>query len=290
MVLRWAAVCIRLRLPRPRIAGEEGYGVEGAGGLVLVLEVDVDVALAGERGEALGEGGEFGGGVTGGAAEAEAGVGGGGVDFGGGEVVALGDADGGVVLAEDGVDLFAEPRLVAELEGDGWCSGGAEGGCGEEGGEALGVGFEVGRELEEEEAEFAGLADGFECGDELGYVVGAVGEALEVRDALGRLEAEAEVRRRGGEPGFEHGGRGEGAEGVVDFDRGELGGVELEELFGGRFCGVEGGLPGGVGPAGGSGEDVRGRFDCGWGEQRGLGARGKVWAAGAGRSGEVWGG
>ena len=42
-----------------------------------------------------------------------------GVDLGRGEVVALGDAERGVVLAQDGVDLFGEPGLVAELEGDG---------------------------------------------------------------------------------------------------------------------------------------------------------------------------
>ena len=66
-----------------------------------------------------GEGVDLGGGVAAVAAEAEAGVGGGGVDLGGGEVVAFGDAERGVVGAEDGVDLFGEPGLVAELEGDG---------------------------------------------------------------------------------------------------------------------------------------------------------------------------
>ena len=38
-----------------RCAGEERDRVECAGGFVFVLEVDVDVALLGERGEALGE-------------------------------------------------------------------------------------------------------------------------------------------------------------------------------------------------------------------------------------------
>ena len=202
---------------------------------------------------------------------------GGGVDFGGGEVVAFGDADGGVVLAEDGVDRFGEPGIVAELEGDGGCSRCPERGCGEEGGEALGVGLEVGWELEEEEAELAGLADGLQRGEELGYVVGAGGEAFEVRDALRRLEAEAEVRGRGGEPGFEHRRRGQCAEGVVDFDRGELGGVELEELFGGRLRGIEGGLPRWVGPAGGSGEDVGRGSGCEWGKGRGLEFAGQGW-------------
>ena len=141
--------------------GEEGLGVEGSGGLVLVFEVGVDIAVAGEGGEAGGEGCELGCGVAAIAAEAEAGVGGGGVDLGAGEIVAFGDAEGGVVVSEEGVGGFGEPGLVAELEGDGRGLRG-EGGGTEEFGEAVGVGLEVGRKLEEEEAELAGLADGLE--------------------------------------------------------------------------------------------------------------------------------
>ena len=92
--------------------------------------------------------------------------------------------------------------------------------------------------------------------DELGDVGVAVAEALEVGDALRGFEAEAEGGGGGGEPAFEHFGGGQGAEGVVDLDGVELGGVELEELLGGDVGGVEAGLPGGVGPAGGSGEEV----------------------------------
>ena len=99
---------------------EEAGGVEGAGGVVLVLEVDIGVALAGEGGATGGEGGELRGGVAAGATEAEAGVGGGGVDLGGLEIVAFGYTEGGVVVAEDGVDVFGEEGGVAELEGDGW--------------------------------------------------------------------------------------------------------------------------------------------------------------------------
>ena len=127
----------------------------------------------------------------------------------------------------------------------------------EEGAEEDGVCGEVRRELEEEQAEFAGFAEGLERVYELGEVGVAVLEALEVGDALRRFEAEAKVGRGLGEPAFCEFYCWEGAEGVVDLDRGQLGGVELEELFGGEFGRVEVGLPGGVGPAGGSGEDLQ---------------------------------
>jgi len=42
-------------------AVEEGFGIERAGGFVLVLEVNIDVALLGESEETFGEGVEFGG-------------------------------------------------------------------------------------------------------------------------------------------------------------------------------------------------------------------------------------
>lgn len=97
-----------------------------------MLEVDVGVALLGQEAEAFGEGGDLRRCVAAVAAEAEAGVGGGGVDLGGSEVVAFGDAEGGVVLAQNGVGLFGEAGLVAELKGYGGSSCGAEGGKGEE--------------------------------------------------------------------------------------------------------------------------------------------------------------
>ncbi len=75
------------------------------------------------------------------------------------EVVAFGYAEGCVVFAEDWVDFFGEEGFVAELEGYGGCVVCAEGGEREEFGEECGVGFEVGRELEEEQAEAAGFAD-----------------------------------------------------------------------------------------------------------------------------------
>jgi hypothetical protein len=35
-----------------------------------------------------------------------------------GELVALGDAERGIVLAQEGEDVVGEPALVAELEGE----------------------------------------------------------------------------------------------------------------------------------------------------------------------------
>ena len=128
----------------------------------------------------------LGGSVAGGATEAEAGVSGGGVDLGCGEVVTFGDAEGGVVVAQDGVGGLGEERWVTEFEGDGDV---AEGGNFEEGGEAgevVVVGFEVGRELEEEQAEASG-GDGGEGSEEVGDVGLAVAEALDVGDALREL-------------------------------------------------------------------------------------------------------
>ncbi len=232
-------------------------GVECARRLVLVLEVDVDVPVIGERDKALREGFELCRGVATVATETEADVGARGVDLRGCEVVTFGDAEGGVCRAKKVVGLAGEPGVVAELEGNRRGIGGGESGRAEKLGEAIGIGFEVGRELKEKEAELAGLPDWFKRGDELLNLCGAVAQAAEVSDALGGLEAETEVLRCDGEPAFDHLGRGQGTEGVVDFDRGEPGGVEAQEVFLREARRVEARLPGWVGPAGGAGEESR---------------------------------
>ncbi len=71
---------------------------------------------------------------------------------------------------------------MAEFKGDWQSLVGFE--VGEEGAEAIGGGREVRWELEEKQAEFAGLPDGLKCGYELGDICFAVLEALEVGDAL----------------------------------------------------------------------------------------------------------
>jgi hypothetical protein len=72
---------------------------------------------------------------------------------------------------------------------------------------------------------------------------------------------------------LELGEGGEGAEGVIDLDGGETGGVEMQEGVGGYVRGVEAGLPGGVGPTGGADEEVsRGRREGGGGSGDGFGS------------------
>ncbi len=112
MVCRWpfeqpAARNERLRAAKVTVAGlpqrlaQEGRGVQRAGGLVLVLEVDVDFAVAGELDQPLGEGGNLLRLVASGLAQAERGVADGGVQLGRAEVLGFGDAERGVVLAQD---------------------------------------------------------------------------------------------------------------------------------------------------------------------------------------------
>src|SRR5205814_2005957 len=67
----------------------------------------------------------------------------------GGEVVGLGDAERGAMLAEEIVGLVVEPALVPELEGGFEAARQAR----QEVAEARGVEAEVGRELEEERAQ-----------------------------------------------------------------------------------------------------------------------------------------
>ena len=67
---RWRHQCLS---SMARGAVEEGFGVERAGGFVLVLEVDVHIALLCECGEAFGEGVELDRRVAAAAAQAEAG-------------------------------------------------------------------------------------------------------------------------------------------------------------------------------------------------------------------------
>lgn len=144
---------------------------------------------------------------------------------------------------------------MAELEGDGQGSGTVEGWGREKIAEAFGIGLHIRRQLEEQEAEFSGLAHGFEDTSEIGDVGFAVVEPLDMGDALWGFEAEAKERWCCGKPVLQHGCCGESAEGVVHLDGTELGGVELEEALLGESFRVEGRLPCGVGPAGSASED-----------------------------------
>jgi hypothetical protein len=213
-----------------------------------MFEVDINVVVCGESKKTLGKGVYLLGRVGSRAAQTETGMRGCGMDLGSSQLVAFCDAESSIVGAENGVDLLSEPRRVAELEGDRRCSRSTESRRFEEGRQPGGVGLEVRGKLEEDEAEFAGLAHRLEDRDQVGDVVVTVGKAFDVGDALRRLEAEAKERLGGRQPVFEHLRGGQRSEGVVDLDGTELRGVELEEFLSGRRGRVEGGFPCRVGP------------------------------------------
>src|SRR6266852_3935171 len=142
----------------------------------------------------------------------------------GAQVLPIGDAQRGAVLAEEIVGLVVEPALVTELEG----RLEARRERAEKVGEALGVEAEVGRELEEEGAELR--AEPRRRAAERGGDLVGIAQAEHVRDALRGLQREAEAGRRLMRPAGEQLGRGEAAEGVVDLDRAERARVEAEHV------------------------------------------------------------
>ncbi len=111
------------------------------------------------------------------------------------------------------------------------------------------------------------------CGDKLCDIALALAQPLEVRDALRRFEAEAEVRRSRGQPALEHLRRRQSTEGVVDLNRGQLRCVELEEALRRRACRIELRLPCRISPARSSG------IETGRGRSRDLGGAGQGWTA-----------
>ena len=147
---------------------EQGYGVEGAGRFVLVLQVGEDIPVPRKGLQALRHRGEFRLSVAAVAAEAEAGVGAGCMNLGGGQIVAFGYAEGCVLLSEKAVGLFGEPGGMAELEGDPVLGESRDREKGSQAGTGFVVGFEVRGKLKEQETELAGMPDGLKRGDELG--------------------------------------------------------------------------------------------------------------------------
>ena len=76
-------------------------------------------------------------------------------------------------------------------------------------------------------------------------------------DALMGFDAEEEAFRGLGDPFLEGFGLGRAAEGVVDLNRVEAGGVMVQEEPLGRLLGVESRLPSRVGETGGPGVELR---------------------------------
>jgi len=97
-----------------------------------MLEVDEDLSFGSELSETLGKGSDLGGAVSSAAAQAIAGVALRALDLRRAQIVALGDAQSGIVRAQDGIDLVAEPRLVSEFERNSRCSGAGQCRCEEE--------------------------------------------------------------------------------------------------------------------------------------------------------------
>jgi len=172
------------------------------------------------------------------------------------EVFSVCNAEGSVVFAEDSIGVFGEPALVAELEGE-TRSIFAQAFVAKKCPQKVGVGFEVGWKLKEDRAEACRFADGRERGEEVGEVRVAVAKAAEVGHALRGFESEEEAVGRGSEPGGCGLGLQVAAEGVVDFDGGEIGSVVRKKGATRDVGGVEAGLPGRVVPTGSAAVEMR---------------------------------
>jgi len=174
-----------------------------------------------------------------------------GEDFGRLECVGFGEADGHVVLVQEVVHGIVEPGFVPELHRVAHVTGKVT----QERFQALGITLQVGRELEEDDSETPGFVERVNRAKEQQGRLLDVVEALEVRDALVGLDAEAEVFTRAVDPVLQ-GALGRGAvEGVVDFNGVEAGGVVLQKLPGSEFLRVEFRLPVRVRVSGGAGEE-----------------------------------
>src|SRR5258708_2486701 len=99
------------------------------------------------------------------------------------QVVALGDANCGVMLPKDRVDLVGEPRFVPELERDHGSIRCSKRWTVKEAAETFGISLEVGRKREEKEAKLARLPHRLERRDELGNIARALLQSSEVGNA-----------------------------------------------------------------------------------------------------------
>src|SRR5579884_193185 len=153
------------------------------------------------------------------------------------------ETQSGVVCSQESIDGFAVPRVMAELERMPVRSRQ----YGEEGGQALPVAGELGRELPEDGARRG--PQGGEMAEEALHRLGGILEALEVRDEAAPLGREEEARRHLGLPGGEGLARREAVEGVVDLDGIEVGAVVLQPAPRGQLARVEHASPVWVVPA-----------------------------------------
>ena len=160
--------------------------------------------------------------------EAQAGVGERGGDYVGRRLLfGLGKAKRRLVLTKDGVGFVGVPRRVAHLKGEkesGWAKGKK---IFQEGA----IKFESGRELDEDGAEVVAVVQYAGDFQEAFERTRAVAEPFYVSDLLVGLQSETKTFRHALGPIQKRGLGGHAIETMIDFDGGELLGIEAKHLL-----------------------------------------------------------
>jgi hypothetical protein len=217
---------------------EELVSIDGRFAGVLVFEIDVDIGALVEPGvEPLSPGFQLFRRV---AFKAQASVGERGGDYVRRRLLfGLGKAKRRLVLTKDGIGLVGVPRRVAHFKGE------------KESGRAKGkkifqertIKFESRRELDEDGAEVVAVVEYAGDFQETFERTLAVAEPFYVRDLLVGLQSEAKTLGDALGPVQKRGLGGHAIEAVIDFDRGELLGVESEHFAIRKLLGVKVSLP-----------------------------------------------
>jgi hypothetical protein len=213
-------------------------GIGGRFAGVLVFEIDVDIdALVEPSVQALSPGYQLFRSVV---FEAQAGVGERGGDHVGSRLLfGLGKAKRRLVLAKDGVSFVGVPRRVAHLKGEKESGRAKDKKIFQEGT----IKFESGRELYEDGAEVVAVVEYAGDFQETFERARAVTEPFYVSDLLVGLQSETKTFGDTLGPVQKRGLGGHAIEAVIDFDRGELLGVEAEHLLVRQLFRVEAALP-----------------------------------------------
>src|SRR6267142_6244980 len=154
-------------------------------------------------------------------------------------LLGLGEAERRLVLAKDSVRFLGIPGRMAHLEGESESFRAKS----KKVFEQRSIEFEVGRKLNEDGAEVIAVVENAGNFQETFQSALAVAEPLNVRDLLVGLQGEAKAFRYALGPVQERALGGHAIEAVIDFDRRELLGVEVEHLAVGKFVGIEISLP-----------------------------------------------
>ena len=160
------------------------------------------------------------------------------------KLLALGHAERCIFIFEQGKRLVGEPRRVAELEGEVASRQGVE-----EIAQQRGIGFQEWRELKEDKAKFAGLAQRLQRSQEATGVFTGIAQFLDVSDALVRLHGKTEAIGCICAPTVLRLLRREVAKGVVHLDGVQARGVILQEFCCRQFLRIEVRLPSRIRPS-----------------------------------------